>query len=219
MNKLFCFLAIALLISSCKKDETRPKITYPEIFEVSFKLDGKQYSKAYKKDESNPVGGLHSYESDGDSYNVHGPVYQMDSGFNVEIFFGYFQRFKNDTAGDRQRVAQLMKPGNKAYKCLMYCDTSAREGVEVRFSDKISGVTLWGTVKYDPNNNYEPIPITNEQDGSSFVITGVKDATTTGYSNNALIVKGTFSCNMYNIDTGEKKVITEGKFTCLVSAY
>lgn len=218
MNKLPALLLIMVLFVSCKKDDYRqPEIKYVEIFQISYKLDGQQYSKVLKQNEKNAVGGLSLSDGAGNETHLSGPYFQLDDGTAVTINLGFFLRLKDDTAGNRKRIRPIFQPGTKPYKCLMYCKDTAVKGVEVSFLDN-KGLISWCSTRFDLITEL-PLPVTNEQDGMNFTITSLEDATTTGYDNNAYIMKADFSCNMYDVETGQKKVLTEGKVVCLVAAY
>ncbi|HUP12984.1 MAG TPA: hypothetical protein VM187_12245, partial [Niastella sp.] len=100
------------------------------------------------------------------------------------------------------------------------CDNcGTTEGVELAFSDfKMNGGT-WYSIKWDATTQTFK-SITNEQAGSSFVITEVKEGKAMfSRENNGVIIKGTFNCNLYEVRTGAKKVITDGTFTAILWTY
>lgn len=195
---------------SCQKSGSRT--TYDETFQVRFKLDGKEYVKVLQQNELNEIGSVISYNEQGKRTITQGPVYQLDSDYGIYFELGYLYHIAGDDAGNFQKLKNLLRVGSKKYECLG-CDTSIRDAVELRLIESNTGIS-WCTTRRDLGTS-GLVPVTNEQNGSSFVVTEIKESTVD--SRDAVIVKGTFNCNLYNWSTGAKKVLTGGEFTCILS--
>lgn len=217
MKKLLALVVIALSLFSCEKDDTD---TNEDTFEIHFKLDGKEYSQVLKKGVTNALVGGNSSDT-GYVAAALGASFPLNDKDSAEISFGigYFQRKMNDLAGNLGRLKQLCRIGPKEYKCLSCDNSGTTEGVDFGFSDfRMNGGT-WYSIKWDATTQTFK-SITNEQTGSSFVITEVKEGKAMfSRENNGVIIKGTFNCNLYEMRTGAMKVITDGTFTAILWTY
>jgi hypothetical protein len=214
MNKLFPLIVISLLIFACKK-EKEPVTLLDDTCEVSFTLDGKKYTKTLAKNEFNQGGGFGLADGHGGYTQTQSVTFEIDSILEIEIELGCYNRKGNDSIDNyaiNQKVLQQFLSTGQSYKCLT-TDTSIKNGVDINISEKRK--RFWRSYKTDWVN-YKPIPITNEQTGSSFVITEVKEVSTDGQRHNAFIIKGSFNCNVYDERTDAKRVLTDGTFTLLI---
>lgn len=217
MKKLLTFLLFTLSVFSCHKNSTTPEVTYDEVFQIRFKLDGVEYSKTLKQNELNAVSSVAYDDGQGNATMAHGPLFQLDNGLELWFHLGYFHIKSGDSTGNLQIVKHLLQIGTRKYKCLSDCDTTVTDGVEMSLMDKGTGA-VWYSTRHDLTT-FQAIPVTDEQKDSHFEIMEVKESSTTGYSKNAFIIKGTFGCTIFESQTGVKRVLTEGSFTCILAAY
>ena len=214
MNKLITLIAISLLFFSCTKD--KEAVTPLDVTcEVSFTLDGKKYHKALEKNEFNQGSGFGIYDGHGGYTQTQSVQFELDSMLGIEIELGFYNRKGNDSidnyAANLKVLHQFLSAGQE-YKCLT-TDSTVKNGVDINISENRK--TFWRSYKTDWIN-YKPIPITNEQFGSRFVLTEVTEVSTDGHRQNAFVIKGTFNCNVYDERTGTKRVLTDGTFTMLI---
>lgn len=214
MKKLTAYFATIIVIISCSKDKTTPSL-YQELFQISFTFDGKQYKKVLRSDQKNQYtfGGYH----DGAKSTYHlGATFFIDTITTITFHLGNYHHIYGDTTGNLERLKHLFRPGPKTYKCITGCDTAIADAVELHFYPNASGLSNWSTTKRKKVNDFpEPIEA-GDQTGSSFYISEIKESTTNGFNKNAVIIKGIFQCNLYEINTGHKKLLTNGEFTCII---
>ena len=207
MKQLITSLIIILFLVSCDKDGH-----YDDVFEVHFKVEGKEYSKALPKNTPNPLYVSTSNVSPGNMYESQGAVFEINDSSSITLHIGNFLRKTDDNPGNIERLKQMLPVGNREYN-LDNGDSSVSNGVSIVFVD---GSNSYFTCRYDPIA-YKSIPVTNEQTGSSFVINEIKQTNYIAGKNNAFIIKGSFNCNLFDATTGRKKVLTDGTFTCILS--
>jgi hypothetical protein len=207
IRKFVIYLIVALFIVSCDKE----KPLYDETLQVSFKMDGKEYSTSFDRDRVNTFVSTSYDLGQGSRVGTRGVNYQFGDSLDLSIFSGLQYHKANDDQGNYDRLKQLLHTGSKEYRCL-FCDTSKTDGAEISFSEGKINPRSWRTQLEDVYNN----PATTDQTGSSFVITEVKETQIKGYPGTAFIVKGTFNCNIFEISSRMKRVLTDGKFTCLL---
>lgn len=136
----------------------------------------------------------------------------------ITIELGFYYWRNSDTtdnlSNNLKTLQRFLNSSTIEYKVLHY-DSSIKNAVVISLSER--NAVYWHSFKSDWGN-YKPIPITNEQDGSRFVITEVKEVSIDGQRNNSIIIKGSFTCNVFEERTGAKKVLTNGAFTCVLLA-
>lgn len=212
MKKLFVYIIVALSIASCQKHSSTH--TYEDIFQIRFKLDGKEYSKVLKQNELNSVGSVIMPSLPGQTTLTQGPTFELGGDYwEIEFLLGYLHNISGDKTGNLQKIRNLLRTGSKQYKCL-WCDTSITDAIEIALIESGTG-SKWCTTQID-QTTHKPKPV-NEQNGSSFVVTEVKESTIDDRA--AFIVKGSFNCNLFSWQTGQtgmKKVLTDGEFTFIM---
>jgi hypothetical protein len=209
IKKLFTLTIITFLIASCKKDEP----LLDESLQISFKLDGKEYSKVLGSNQMNAFQSVSSDRGQGDYSETRGVIFQLGDSLEIGFSLGYINRKANDADFSYQSIKQALYIGSREYKCLA-CDTSIRNGVDIILSYPKKQED-WSSYKFTNNGS---LPITNEQNGSSFTITEVKETKVKNYGS-GFIVKGTFNCNLFKNFTLDKSVLTDGKFTIFLISY
>ena len=209
MKQLITPLVIALLFISCDKDSAH----YDDVFEVHFKFNGKEYAKTITKNTPNPLAVSTFDVSPGNMYESQGAVFELSDTSNITLYIGNFLRKvdDNNNGGNEERMKQMLPVGNRSYT-LWNGDSSITNGVGIVF---IEGRNSYTSSRYDATAQ-RPIPVTTEQAGSTFLINEVKQTDYIAGSNNAFIIKGTFNCNLFGANN-DKKTLTDGTFTCILS--
>ena len=214
--KKFIYLIAFAFILSCSKDNNKPS-RYPEPFSISFKIDGKSYSKTLKQDELHFVTYSGGNGSNGAiTYNL-GPVFETGPLEQIYFTIGNYHHLNNDTAGNMARLKYLCRPGNKTFICFNQCDTAAIDAVQVNFMDDPQGVIYWSSTKRKMSGGVT-VQASADQPNGEFKVTEVIETPTTGSTKNAVIIKGTFKCTLWEVDTENSKQLTDGQFTCLIPA-
>jgi hypothetical protein len=215
MKKLVACLVLFALITSCNKEEEPPPPPfYDEEFYISFKLDGTEYKTNLKPDSLNFWG--HSAYHNGvyTTYTL-GPGFTIDASKHISFNLGNYYHIANDTTGNLQRLKYLYRPGNKEYKCMNQCDTALTDAVQISLIDDPIGVNFWSTTKRKITGGVTVEVLVN-QAGNFFTITEVKESTTNRINKNAIIVKGIFKCTLHEVNSENKRQLTDGAFTCIV---
>jgi hypothetical protein len=213
MMKLSAYILLVALIISCRKDSKPTR--YDVQFSISFKLDGKEYKKVYEQDAMNGYTASGYTRSHGITY-ILGPTFTLDSKTAITFFLGNYHYAFNDSTGNLQRLKYLLRPGTKHYTCINYpCDTALTDAVQISFSDDPQGVGFWSTTKRTSVNG--TVNAVVDQPGSHFTVLEMKESTTNGVHKNAVIIKGTFECALYEAtNITNKKLLKDGQFTCII---
>jgi hypothetical protein len=73
---------------------------------------------------------------------------------------------------------------------------------------------LWCSTKWDTQNGIV-VQKSVVQTESSFIITESKEVSASKNKLNAAVIKGTFNCILYKVDSNEKIDLTNGRFNLL----
>jgi hypothetical protein len=213
MKKFSTLFILLALIISCRKDAKQP--LFEEQFSISYTIDGQEYKTIL------PVDQMNMYTGSGFNYNTNvttmslGPIFKLEGTAQISFLFGNYHYIQNDKTGNMARLKNLLRPGNKNYKCIfMLCDTALTEAVQVTFTEDPQGFPYWSTTKRTsiPGG----VSAVVNQPGSFFTVTEIKESTTNGLGKNAVIVKGTFECILYDAATNDSKALKDGQFTFIV---
>lgn len=207
IKNLFIATIITFLIASCKKDDAPP---FDETLQISFKMDGKEYSQELSKGQINQPTATWYDLGQGNLHETRDVIFRFGDSIIIQLTFGYINRNTNDTVFSYQSLKQALAVGSREYKCLE-CDSSIRNGVSISLTN-FAG-PFWTSF-----TNNSSLPGTNDQTGSHFTITDIKETKIPDYPA-GFIVKGTFKCNIYKAATLEKSVLTDGKFTFYMYPY
>jgi len=200
MKVIFRLLALILLSNlACNKDSEPKKITYDAIFQVSFTLDGVQYSKTYGKDTANPGASLGYMPAPGDYYTAPGARFHLTSlDHYIDIIVGFVHGSRNsDWPSTYESLKSNFAPGDKTYDHILYVPQTQPLKAEIIYSDTQGNGWSSTTYTYDPNRGFAAV--INQPNGK-FTITDMREIKNDRNEDGLLIVKGTFNCKLYEID-------------------
>jgi hypothetical protein len=216
--RTYLVVILLLVISvSCKKDSDKNKLpTFDETFQVHFTLDNVDYNITLPEDVWNAGSGFTASANANNTMHYFGIGARFDLSnatyFDVQFGTGYGD-LVNGRAEAFQSSLALTKPGSKIYDCLGSCSQNQADRVMVTYVDK-DGV-VWSNVGTTGGN---------DQSGSNFVVTERKEVSTyylddPDRRNNAVILKATFNCILYEKDGPRKKTLNKGSITALIGGY
>lgn len=216
MMKFSTLIFFFVLIISCRKDGKQPQ--YDEQFSISFTLDGHQYDTTLPFDQMNMYTAWSVSNNTAVTAWKLGPILKLGGNAQISFLFANYHYINNDNTGNLARLKSMLRPGQKNFKCIdMLCDTSLAEAVQISFNDNSQSSINWSTTKRTSIPGMPgSVSFDVNQPGSHFTVTEIKESNTIGNKKNAVIIKGTFECILYEAGTGNSKLLKDGRFTVLI---